>query len=95
MDVTRSKSFSNSRPNEVDIAISKTKAQKSEGGSDNDLFFENDEETKGDDLLLDSPKGSVNSSVLDYDEDQVIDEDDDEFEDALGDDDNQIVSTGD
>ena len=53
------------------------------------MFFENDEETKVDGLLLDSPKGSVNSSVLDYDEDQLIDEDeDDEFEDAIGDDDN-------
>ena len=96
MDVTRSKSFTASRENEKDIGVSKTKGQKSEGGSDNDLFFEEDEEGKVDDLLLDSPKGSVNSSVLDFDEDQLIDEEeDDEFEDAIGDDDNQIVSTGD
>ena len=87
--VTRSRSFTGSRENEKDIGVSKTKGhQKSEGGSDNDLFFENDEESKGDDLLLDSPKGSVSSSVFDYDEEQLIDEEDDEFEDALGDDEN-------
>jgi len=88
MDVTRSKSFTASRELEKDIPLSKTKVQKSEGGSDNDLFFENDEEEKVDDLLLDSPKGSVNSSTFDYDEDQLIDEEDDEFEDAIGDEDN-------